>query len=134
MLLDIRKIEERLKGVTPGPWCEAPGNFIVTDARGDDPTTGQIVAEVPCQKGNERDVQFIAHARSDIPRLCAEVKRLRKALVPMSRRRCEAIVVWDGDRCRWIRPRRCKRMARTDSRFCGVHERKFARHGSIRTI
>lgn len=34
---------------------------------------GMVIAELPC----ETDAQFIAHAREDVPRLVAEVERLR---------------------------------------------------------
>lgn len=47
---------------TPGPWLIAPGNFIVADCHGDDPSAGRIVAEVPCQGGNTNDLPLIAAA------------------------------------------------------------------------
>jgi hypothetical protein len=47
---------------TPGPWKVAPGQFIVADCIGGDPSTGKIVAEVPCQGCNPDDLPLIAAA------------------------------------------------------------------------
>lgn len=47
---------------TPGSWLVADGNFIVHDCLNNDPSTGQIVAEVPCQGGNPADLSLIAAA------------------------------------------------------------------------
>ena len=47
---------------TPGPWAIAPGNFIVHDFRHNQPESGLIVAEIPCQKGNPADLALIAAA------------------------------------------------------------------------
>ncbi|WP_312146923.1 hypothetical protein [Brevundimonas sp.] len=74
---DLRQIEARVDAATPGPWTSwiegrdhtAGSSFIET--RGDD------IELVGCSAA---DQDFIAAARSDIPALIAEIRRLRKLM------------------------------------------------------
>jgi hypothetical protein len=81
---ELAAIKARAEAATPGPWTAA-----------EDPTDGGlwVMGKRPVRicdvESNTRssdrllevgDVEFIAHARSDIPALLAEVERLRKVL------------------------------------------------------
>jgi hypothetical protein len=79
---ELRAIKARADAATPGPWRSmvegrdhtSGSSFIMTGegaARGDDiELSGATVA----------DQDFIARARQDVPRLVAEIERLRQAL------------------------------------------------------
>src|SRR5688572_5188527 len=83
-MLDIEGIEARAKAATPGPW------FVGTSCswrrilrEGDD--AGVIVPTIardghPDLSANMADLEFAAHARTDIHALVAEVRKLRAAL------------------------------------------------------
>ena len=68
--LDLDAIEARAAKTTPGPWVaesrDLDGEHLVVFPDGEDAT-------VLC----ERDARFIAAARTDVPALVAEVRRLR---------------------------------------------------------
>jgi hypothetical protein len=74
---DLEEIKKRCQEATPGPWKSyvegrdeiVGSDFIMTEGE-DIYLTGATVA----------DQDFIAHARQDIPKLLAEVERLRKLL------------------------------------------------------
>ena len=74
---EIAEIRERCDQATPGPWKSfveareqmSGSDFIQTDGE-DIYLTGGTVA----------DQDFIAHARQDIPKLLAEIERLKKLL------------------------------------------------------
>lgn len=71
---DLAAIEQRAAAATPGPWKSyiegrepmSGSDFIMTGGE-DIYLTGATVA----------DQDFIAHARQDIPRLIAEIERLK---------------------------------------------------------
>jgi hypothetical protein len=77
--LDLASIEARCDRASPGPWRSM--------IEGRDHTSGSsfIMTGPPGHRGNDielsgatdADQDFIAHARQDIPRLLAEVRRLR---------------------------------------------------------
>lgn len=79
---ELDAIEARTQAATPGPWTsfvegrdhESGSNFIMTgnaENRGEDiELLGATVA----------DQDFIAASRQDVPRLVAEIRRLRKQL------------------------------------------------------
>lgn len=85
--LDLDAIEARCNAATPGPWeisygCEEesryrwravgpPHEVVENDAGYDDGSA---------ESASEDDAKFIAHARTDVPLLIAEVRRLRAAL------------------------------------------------------
>jgi hypothetical protein len=73
----IEAIDIRVNAATPGPWHssvegrdhESGSSFIRT--AGDD---------IELCGGTVADQDFIAHARQDVPRLIAEIRRLRTLL------------------------------------------------------
>lgn len=92
--LDLAPIEARLEHVTDGPWAyEAGGEDSWCFGLVDPPMTGEIedeydektstFAEKPMvvdgvgEVRDRYDAAFVAHARTDVPALVAEVKRLR---------------------------------------------------------
>ncbi|MNT42355.1 hypothetical protein D3C72_1787740 [compost metagenome] len=79
---DLRQIEARVDAASPGPWTSwiegrdhtAGSSFIETrsaEGRGDD---------IELIGASSADQDFIAAARSDIPALIAEVRRLRNLM------------------------------------------------------
>jgi hypothetical protein len=80
--LDLDAIEARANAATPGPWehgerCVWQAGML---------NTAEIA--VDCEHGNggirrHADAEFIAHARTDVPALLAEVKRLREQVERM---------------------------------------------------
>lgn len=91
----LREIEERCGAATAGPWTtEKPkqncgdwpsGVVIAAVARGQ-----CVYADPPGGSYPEADRQYIAHARTDLPTLAAEVRRLRGALEEAVAREREA--------------------------------------------
>lgn len=79
--LDLAAIKARAEGATHGPWILAP---VLCGPNGQGvycPDLGKV-AEVgdpyPRQCNNPQEsMEFIAHARTDVPALVAEVERLR---------------------------------------------------------
>ncbi|KYG89020.1 hypothetical protein A0U40_13415 [[Bacillus] sp. KCTC 13219] len=83
--MNIEAIKERVAKATPGPWiiepekCGPEGQGVFeTDSFG-------CICEVgdPYPRGNNRpqeNMEFIAHAREDVPALIAEVERLKTEL------------------------------------------------------
>lgn len=64
-------IEARANAATPGPWTlDHPDDG--TEITGPDSTVTEL------------DIQFIIHARTDIPALIAEIRRLRRELGRLS--------------------------------------------------
>ena len=91
MTLDLDAIRERAEAATEGPWHshdfgyageEEPSSIVVHVGRFDHsdlrhPDTETAVAWMPRWEGQESDnAAFIAHARTDVPDLLAEVERL----------------------------------------------------------
>ncbi|EMT54779.1 hypothetical protein I532_04205 [Brevibacillus borstelensis AK1] len=75
---EIAATRERAEKATPGPWRVVPdniGGFPIFDVQ--DRLDRSLIHTV-------EDAEFIAHAREDIPKLLAEVERLRTALAEMA--------------------------------------------------
>ena len=73
MKLDLAAIKGRYEKATPGLWIESDGGIKSVDEKGD--------SYIICRHYvSLYDRKFIAHARSDIPALVAEVERLVGAL------------------------------------------------------
>jgi hypothetical protein len=68
----LAEIEARANAATPGPWRESASCGLVSDH----PHVTRDVWSIPKLDG---DMPFIAAARTDVPALVAEVRRLRKA-------------------------------------------------------
>jgi hypothetical protein len=83
---DLRIIEERAAAATPAPWESfvegrdhlAGDNFIRTG--GLDDSCPDLYVSHDLKPAPVQDQDFIAHARQDVPRLAAEVRRLRALL------------------------------------------------------
>jgi len=73
---ELRAIESRAKSASPGPWVVRGNAIIQPQGMG-----RHVDREILLDKNLEpRDLEFIAHARQDVPALAAEVRRLRAAL------------------------------------------------------
>jgi hypothetical protein len=99
--LDLEAVKARCEKATEGPWCwencGEKGNDVVVGIALDsqdrhiegqipadsDADADQVVARRTPLLGEATpaDAAFIAHARTDIPALVAEVERLREALL-----------------------------------------------------
>jgi hypothetical protein len=79
--LDLEPIEERLSKATPGPWNWVVGEWVeLSHGTGDDL---ELVMAFPRgsfggHRPYDENREFIAKARTDIPDLVAEIKRLRR--------------------------------------------------------
>ena len=81
----LKEIEERASKATPGPWT-LDINYLVGFPPKTRPTGESIMLlEETCRAGSaeadDANMEFIAHAREDVPALLEEVKRLQEALV-----------------------------------------------------
>ena len=77
---DLDAIEQRAHAATEGPWEASAHDHAAGDVPILDRTGHYLVICPDCgvRGGYERaDAEFIAHARSDVPALLAEVRRLR---------------------------------------------------------
>ena len=79
---ELKDIMERCNAATSGPWVSciegrdhtSGSDFIMTgtaEKRGDD---------IELSGASRADQDFIAHARQDVPRLVAEIQRLKQLL------------------------------------------------------
>jgi len=77
----LKEIEERASKATPGPWT-LDINYLVGFPPKTRPTGESIMLlEETCRAGSaeadDANMEFIAHAREDVPALLEEVKRLQ---------------------------------------------------------
>lgn len=94
-MIDLERIEKLVAEATPGRWftgCMNDCVFVITRPprgntdyapHGGDPET-EVISKVGPSRIDEANAAFIASAKSDVPALVAEVKRLREALMPFS--------------------------------------------------
>ena len=88
---EIDAIEERANAATPGPWAAyGPmelhgGAYLYTEimtAPDNLPQIGETDSEglmtARNRDNHENDAEFMAHARTDVPRLIATIRALRK--------------------------------------------------------
>lgn len=79
---DLDEIESRHIVASPAPWTAfvGPGiggpDFI---SIGDDDAEPDMYVSRDAKPASAADLDFIAHARQDIPRLISEVRRLRSS-------------------------------------------------------
>ncbi|WP_372352665.1 hypothetical protein [Streptomyces sp. KL116D] len=77
--LDLDAIEARATAATPGPWCTDSWEIY----KGAEYEAGAEWLGETCRAGemddSRADAEFVAHARTDVPALIAEVRRLRAA-------------------------------------------------------
>jgi hypothetical protein len=78
---DLQAIEARCMAASPGPWRSwiegrdhTSGDSVITTGEGD------IYIHPAATPAHPYDQDFIASARQDIPRLIAEIRRLRRLL------------------------------------------------------
>ena len=73
-------IEQRANAATPGPWCTDSWEIY----QGAEFEAGAEWIGETCRSGEmddgRADAEFVAHARTDVPALLAEVRRLRAVL------------------------------------------------------
>jgi len=83
---EIKEIENRCKLTTPGPWkslierrvIENGDSFIITGISDDeDIWCDKRGGDIYLTGATTADQDFIAHARQDIPKLIAEIIRLK---------------------------------------------------------
>lgn len=78
---ELEKIEARANAATPGKWTAGEVGVITTDAKISE-RYDQVASILPiCDKSGhcyqDGTTAFIAHARTDVPALVAEVRRLQ---------------------------------------------------------
>ena len=88
---DLEAIKARAEAATPGPWAVPGANVfrvIAPEAEHHNPRMGacppypwRVIAEPSSYDPSAADAEFIAHARTDVPDLVAEVERLRTELI-----------------------------------------------------
>lgn len=92
---DVAAIRARADAATPGPWevgktNQSPGTgiwyWIVRNATNKILTIFHAVRQAIVEEQVEANCKFIAAARTDIPRLCDEVTRLREENAELRRR------------------------------------------------
>ena len=72
----LRAIELRANAATPGPWEEvAESGECWLTSQSDETAATYIVPDTALM--NQDDIEFIAHAREDVPALIAEARRLQ---------------------------------------------------------
>ena len=81
---EIAEILARAEAAMPGPWTMVP-NAAAWDDEADEEAAWDIPeALTVCRSEGDfygkADVTFMAHARTDVPRLCRELQALRLAL------------------------------------------------------
>ena len=75
---DLRAIEERANAATAGPWLYGEAKLNLLRLVWPMSNRDRLIAvEHRDHRATAEDCVFIAHARSDVPRLVAEVRRLR---------------------------------------------------------
>lgn len=90
---DLDEIEERAKAASEGPWASMqtfPNKTMRSILAGPgtapdkDPESRLVLGEIcGLPRRVERDAEFISHARTDVPLLLAEVRRLRTLVVDL---------------------------------------------------
>lgn len=81
----FEEIKGRDKAATPGPWFYNISETAI-DSKEKSIVTPEIDGqEFPVIRMTYEDADFIAHARTDIPALVAEVERLQKELATKGR-------------------------------------------------
>ncbi|MFR9794274.1 hypothetical protein ACL07V_37570 [Streptomyces sp. MB22_4] len=85
--LDLDAIEARANAATPGPWTTDGWEIYQGDGNSA-PDLMKWVGET-CRAddydGSQNDAAFIAHARTDVPAMAAEIRRLRARVTELER-------------------------------------------------
>jgi hypothetical protein len=83
-VIDLDAIKARAEVATPGPWEEDGSEIYVVGSRAWVAESCHL-AEYGVTAHGDLDAEFIAHARTDVPALVAEVERLRADLAGVGR-------------------------------------------------
>lgn len=87
--LNLEEIESRCEKATPGPWIASVGPNVEGDEtscavaasrpheRGKGFVLFESIYDVSKDRARRADADFIAHARTDVPALCREIRALR---------------------------------------------------------
>lgn len=103
---ELAEIKKRCEAATEGPWLpyHGPGAHWVTDSKPDGTHKFQNrICEYTYRYGedqNHKDVDFIAHSRTDIPKLLTELDRLN-ALVEKAEIIMKRNSMFPGDIEQW---------------------------------
>jgi hypothetical protein len=111
---ELAEIRARCEAATPGPWswlCEDladhPGQTsacacLYGDGERVNPATGDLtivlVADLDGTTPSGADMDFVRHARHDIPALLAEIDRLRTAITEHHAQKADDRCIEDDDR------------------------------------
>ena len=103
---DITGIESRCAAATPGPWVwdvelpkRAPEGFVELTSGGYYVLTSELDSNgMPFILGSPADFSFVAHSRTDLPRMLAEVQRLRAAIAEHHGQKADDRCIGDDDR------------------------------------
>jgi hypothetical protein len=74
---ELAEIKKRTEAASPGPWYLNHDLLVYGDGPYD------YICELDAEKV---DADFITHARNDVPKLLAEIERLRKVLEDFAKR------------------------------------------------
>lgn len=91
--LNLDAIEARANAATEGPWesLDRGDRLVAWRQRDDELGIAAFDYVVPEPMDNADDAEFIAHARTDVPALVAEVRRLRDIEAEAYRRALDVI-------------------------------------------
>lgn len=94
---ELAEMEARVRNASPGPWTRDDGDWSPNHMVDAD---GEVVVYDEGAPGTQ-DAAFIAAARTDLPRLIAEVRRLRSFIDRMAdmveNEEPEVDWIWDGE-------------------------------------
>jgi hypothetical protein len=81
-MLDLDAIEARVEAATEGPWFKVNDTDVCWSANGTHPEVAVCLRteDVGVVQSHEANADFIAHARTDIPALVAELRAAREAI------------------------------------------------------
>jgi hypothetical protein len=86
---ELDEIEARARAATEGPWTSVFNCRDCDEIHMSSLTNGQL--ETPCgavdeKEATQKDREFIAHARTDVPKLVEEVRRLQREVDELQER------------------------------------------------
>src|SRR5690625_1706277 len=79
---ELAEIKERAEKASEGPWdVDVPVDYCANCENGYEIVQSELfLAPIVAELNVADDAEFIAHAREDIPKLLAEIERLRELL------------------------------------------------------
>jgi len=79
-VIDLDAIKKRAEEATEGPWTWEPNPYTLYAGRSGMAHGLNLLGRLDPDRMGAVNLDFIAHARTDVPALCDEVERLRAAL------------------------------------------------------